>query len=34
MIHFVQLAEIPVDGLFLNADAGFDTTGSKTLNNF
>jgi len=26
MIHFVQLAEIPVDGLFLNADAGFDTT--------
>ena len=26
MIHSIQLADIPVDGLFLNADAGFDTT--------
>ena len=26
MINSIQLADIPVDGLFLNADAGFDTT--------
>lgn len=26
MIHSIQLAEIPINGLFLNADAGFDTT--------
>ena len=26
MIHSIQLAEILIDGLFLNADAGFDTT--------
>jgi len=26
MINSIHLADIPVDGLFLNADAGFDTT--------
>jgi len=25
MINSIQLADIPVDGLFLNADAGFET---------
>ncbi len=26
MIHSIQLAGIPINGLFLNADSGFDTT--------
>ena len=30
MIHSIQLAEILIDGLFLNADAGFDTTNFRS----
>lgn len=31
MVNSIQLADIPVDGLFLNAEAGFETTDFRSI---